>query len=261
MPTVTIDDVALHYEVSGEGRPLLLTHGLGASSSTWQSALPLFGELGYRSHAIDQRGHGASTDGTTPYTIERLAEDLRRFMDELGIARATLAGHSVGGRAMLLFALMHPARVERLVLYGTQGAAPVGDHRAAFEAFVEIAERDGMEAVWRDERYQRRLPRLLRADASLLEIRRAEVVGARASGFAATLRAILAMPDLERRVSELACSTLLLYGAEDGGARFAERAARAMPNATLALVPEAGHFVHLERPGAFVDALRVFLRP
>ena len=104
MPTVLLDDVTLHYESTGQGKPIILHHGLAGSLEQWQPAIRTLHDLGYRVIAFDQRGHGRSSVGTKTFTIPQLVQDLRRLMDHLGLDRATLMGHSMGGRTVLLFA-------------------------------------------------------------------------------------------------------------------------------------------------------------
>ena len=72
----------------------------------------------YRVIAVDTRGHGQSPRGNAPFTLRQFAEDLRSFMDRLGIEKASLLGFSDGGNIALLFAMKYPDRVERLILNG-----------------------------------------------------------------------------------------------------------------------------------------------
>ncbi len=139
MPTTQVGDLTVYYEEHGEGKPIVLHHGLAGSSEQWRPVLGTLRDLGYRAIAFDQRGHGRTSDGTKAFTIPQLVEDLRGLMDHLKLQRATLLGHSMGGRTALLFAMNHPERVETLILNGAGGSPPTGDARAAFELFVEVA--------------------------------------------------------------------------------------------------------------------------
>ncbi len=259
MPTTHVGDLTIYYEVKGEGKPILLQHGLAGSLEAWRPAMDTLLGLGYRVIAFDQRGHGSTSDGTKPFTIPQLVEDVRGLMDHLNLQKATLGGHSMGGRTMLLFAMTYPERVEKLILHCAGGSPPGGEVRAAFELFVDTARRQGMEAVWANDKYQARLPRMIKENPAILTQYKAEFLKARPEGYAAAIGAILSMSDLVPRLGEIRCPTLALVGSEDPGAPFVDAVAAKVPTATKVVIPGAGHFPHLETPAAFNEALRQFL--
>jgi pimeloyl-ACP methyl ester carboxylesterase len=259
MPTAKVGDLTIYYEVKGEGKPIVLHHGLAGSVEQWHAATQTLLDLGYRVIAFDQRGHGRTSDGTKPFTLPQLKEDMRGLMDHLGVQRATLLGHSMGGRTVLLFALDHPDRVDRLILNGAGGSAPGGDLRAAFDLFAEVARKQGMEAVWALDKYQARLPRLLKESPGLAAPFKAGFLKNRPEGYAGAINAIVTMPDLAARLGEIRCPTLALAGAEDPAAPFVDAVCAKAPTATKAIIPGAGHFPHLETPDLFNAALRTFL--
>jgi len=259
MPTAQVGDLSIYYEIKGEGKPMVLHHGLAGSLEQWQHAKDTLVGLGYRVIAFDQRGHGRTSEGTKPFTIAQLAEDMGGLMDHLKIPRATIIGHSMGGRTALLFAMDRPERVERLILNCAGGTPPAGDLRAAFETFADTAKRQGMEAVWALDRYQARLPRLVRETPGLRESFKAGFLKNRPEGYAGAIGAIVSMPDLIPRLGEVRCRTLALVGAEDPAAPFVDVVAAKVPTATKAVIPGAGHFPHLETPTLFNDAIRAFL--
>ncbi len=259
MPTAQVGDLTIYYEVKGEGKPIVLHHGLAGSLEQWQSAMQTLLDLGYRVIAYDQRGHGRTSDGTKPFTLPQLADDMRGLMDYLGLQRAALMGHSMGGRTVLLFAMDHPDRVERLILNGAGGAAPTGDPRLAFDLFVDVARRQGMEAVWALDKYQVRLPRLMKENPALLSQYKAGFLKNRPEGYAGAINAIVTMPDLMPRLGEVKCPTLALAGAEDPAAPFVDAVCAKVLAAVKAIIPGAGHFPHLETPDLFNEAVRKFL--
>lgn len=110
-------DIQLHYIEQGTGQPLILLHGNGEDNSYFVHQIDHFSKL-FRVIAIDTRGHGKSPRGDKPFTIKQFAEDLHDFMDEKGIAIATILGFSDGGNIALTFALKYPERVEKLILNG-----------------------------------------------------------------------------------------------------------------------------------------------
>jgi esterase len=127
-----------HRDLGGAGRPpLLLLHGLLGSSRNWQTAGR---DLAARHHvfALDLRNHGESPHADE-MTYDALAGDVAGWMDAQGLARATVLGHSMGGKTALLLACRHPERVERLVVVDI---APKDylwvAHRAEFAAMHEL---------------------------------------------------------------------------------------------------------------------------
>ncbi|MEL4106522.1 alpha/beta hydrolase [Oscillospiraceae bacterium WX1] len=110
-------DINLHYIEKGTGFPLVLLHGNGESAEYFDRQIDTFARY-YRVIAVDTRGHGQSPRGAGHFKLTRFAEDLKLFLDGLGIREAHLLGFSDGGNIALLFALRYPAFVARLVLNG-----------------------------------------------------------------------------------------------------------------------------------------------
>jgi pimeloyl-ACP methyl ester carboxylesterase len=103
---------------TGEGRPVVLLHGLTATRRYVVMGSRALERSGHRVVAYDARGHGASDPAPDPsaYTYADLAADLHGLLDERGIERATLAGASMGAHTLLRFALDHPERVAGMVV-------------------------------------------------------------------------------------------------------------------------------------------------
>lgn len=121
--TVRTDDGAdLRILEWGEGPPLVLVHGITATSEDWLPVLPHLLAAGHRVVALDQRGHGASTLGSGPCGTTRLAADLAQVLDALDLRDVVLVGHSLGGYVSLALAGLHRDlarhRVAVLVLLG-----------------------------------------------------------------------------------------------------------------------------------------------
>jgi pimeloyl-ACP methyl ester carboxylesterase len=125
----TPDGATLAGEEAGEGPAIVLLHGLTATRRYVVMGSRLLERSGYRVVAYDARGHGQSSPAPDPaaYGYEQLARDLQAVLDQLGIARAALAGASMGAHTALRFALAHPERVAALgiVTPAFDPAAPV----------------------------------------------------------------------------------------------------------------------------------------
>jgi pimeloyl-ACP methyl ester carboxylesterase len=126
--TTTLKYVYLHgervaYLDEGHGEVLLFLHGMGGSSETWRSVMwPL--SQNYRVIAPDLPGHGESDKPRSDYSLGAFAVLLRDFLDELGITRATIVGHSLGGGIALQFMYQHPDYGQRLILISSGGLGP-----------------------------------------------------------------------------------------------------------------------------------------
>ena len=263
------EGLQLHVVCSGTGPALLLLHGFTGSSATWA---PLSEALGDRfaTIAVDLPGHGASSAPSNAgrYALGRLAADLARVLDRLGVARAAVLGYSMGGRAALRFALEHPERVSALVLESSSpGIADPVEREARREsdtALAEAIERDGVAAfverwealpLWAT---QRALP------AAVRDKLRAQRLANSPRGLANSLRGAGAGAGVEVDVTErlpaLDIPTLLIVGARDAKyVALARSMERVMPRARLSIVEGAGHAVHLERPAEFAALVAEFL--
>ena len=114
---VEVDSHRLAYLDKGQGHPVILIHGLGGSMWQWEyQQLPL--SAAHRVVTLDLIGSGLSDKPAIAYTPTELVTIFGKFMDVLGIKRATLVGNSLGAGLALGFALTYPERVERLVLIG-----------------------------------------------------------------------------------------------------------------------------------------------
>jgi pimeloyl-ACP methyl ester carboxylesterase len=102
-------------EWPGRGGPLVCVHGLTANHTCWASLADALTPE-YRVIAYDLRGRGASDKPATGYSLDRHAEDLVGLLDHLGLKKAVIVGHSLGGHIGVRFAVRFPARVARLVL-------------------------------------------------------------------------------------------------------------------------------------------------
>lgn len=111
------------YLDEGSGEVILLLHGIAGSSQTWRS---LIGPLSrnYRVVAPDLLGHGNSTKPRSDYSLGALSVLVRDILDQLGVTRATIVGHSLGGGIAMQFVYQHPDYVKRLVLIASGGLGP-----------------------------------------------------------------------------------------------------------------------------------------
>lgn len=119
--------VPIHYEVEGEGLPVLMHTGAGGDLGMWRSAGYVTGLHGVRAILMDHRGHGGSgrPRDVEDHRIERYVADVVAVLDHAGVDRAVFLGYSDGARVGLAFAAAHPDRVAGLVALGALGEPEV----------------------------------------------------------------------------------------------------------------------------------------
>jgi pimeloyl-ACP methyl ester carboxylesterase len=129
----------LHTDHAGTGSPVLLTHGLGDTASTWDHVVPALA-LDHRVTCWDLRGHGRSEAPSDParYSRDIAIADLLRMVDEVA-PPITLVGHSLGGYLSLAVALRHPELVRGLVMISSGPGFRDPDARAGWNRFVDEA--------------------------------------------------------------------------------------------------------------------------
>ena len=260
---IAVRDVHLGIEERGNpaSPPIVLLHGFTGSAAGWGSRLDALAAAGYRAIALDMLGHGDSDipDEKGRYRIQSAQPDIATALYDMGIAPgvAILLGYSMGGR-IALYTALHSGFFRGLIL---ESASPgIADdteraaRRASDEALADRIEQDGIPAF---VDYWENLP-LFASQRSLPDAVQSEVRAGRlrntARGLANSLRGVGtgAQPALHARLGELDIPVLLIAGALD--AKFtviAREMAQALPNAQLAIVPDAGHTVHLEQPQVF----------
>ncbi len=118
MSSITTDQGIVHYEVYGRGRPVILLHGWLGSWGLWQETMTYLGRY-YRTYALDFWGFGESGKKRDTYALQDFVTLVNQFMDQLGIARAPLVGHSMGGTVSLSVAIQYPERVSKSVVIGS----------------------------------------------------------------------------------------------------------------------------------------------
>ena len=118
---VQLGPYRIHYLVAGEGRPLVLIHGLGARSEIWLPLIPQLTAKGFRVYAPDLLGYGRSDRPDVDYASSLQADIVRQFLDSQGLRQTDLAGWSMGGWISLKLAADSPQRVRQLILLDSAG--------------------------------------------------------------------------------------------------------------------------------------------
>ena len=118
MPKARAAGAEIYYSTHGSGIPVLLVPGLGGVGSYWEPNIPAFSQE-FQVIAHDHRGTGQSSRPSMRYSVDQMTEDLLAVMDDLGIKKAHLVGHSTGGAIGQTLAATHPERLISLVIYAS----------------------------------------------------------------------------------------------------------------------------------------------
>jgi pimeloyl-ACP methyl ester carboxylesterase len=269
----TIHGYRRAFVLAGEGPAVLLIHGIGDSSVTWRSVIP---ELA-RTHTVvapDLLGHGVSDKPRADYSIAGYANAMRDLLGVLGIERATVVGHSLGGGVAMQFAYQYPERCERVVLVSSGGVGrevnPVLRLAAAPNADL-VLPLLGVQAMRSVVRAGLEVLRLLDTDLgrdadNFMQIFDALPDVASRRAFIRTLRAGVDMAGqcitmLDRCYLMRDRPTLLVWGTRDPIVPYDHglMAHAAMPWSRLETFEGAGHFPHLTHSEKFLRVLCDFL--
>jgi pimeloyl-ACP methyl ester carboxylesterase len=271
----TIHGYRRAFRIAGSGPVILLIHGIGDNSTTWNTVQSKLAQR-FTVIAVDLLGHGQSDKPRADYSIAAYANGMRDLLSVLDIERATVVGHSLGGGVAMQFAYQFPQLVERLVLVGAGGVTkdvnmalrlaslPLGSEALALLRLplvlpaLQIFGRAaglvlGSTAVGRD------LPDVLRILADLPE-------PMASSAFTRTLRAVVdwrgqSVTMLDRCYLTQSVPVQIVWGAEDVvvPVSHAQMAHAAMPGSRLEVFENSGHFPFHDDPDRFIEVVERFI--
>jgi len=251
----------LHFKESGQGRAVILLHGLFGSSDNWHyMAMGL--AKSFHVFVVDQRNHGQS-----PHSYEMnyqlMASDLNEFMELRGMQTAMVIGHSMGGKTAMQFALQFPDRVEKLVIADIAPRAYAPAHAEIFAALLAL---DLKSFATRQQ-----IEDALGAEIPNLVLRRflLKNLGRDATGeffWKINLRGIVEnYPQLREPISNakpFSGQTLFIRGLKSNYINPEdEPAIRGLfPQSEIQNIAEAGHWIHADQPEEFLRVTLNFLQ-
>jgi pimeloyl-ACP methyl ester carboxylesterase len=260
MRNQTSADGTIGFDDVGRGPAVVLLHAFPLSRAMWRRQVEALQDS-YRLVVPDLRGFGDSAGFPGAPSVDQLADDVARVLDEIGLRRAVAGGLSMGGYVALAFARRHPTRLRGLVLADTR--AEPDDEAARANRDKLIAQAAGGTGA---SLIEGMLPRLLSPAtmAGRLEVVEEvrQIASAQVSaGIVGALQALRDRPDARPGLAAIDVPTLVLVGRDDAltPPALSEGLARAVRGARLVLLDGAGHLSNLEQPAAFNAALREFL--
>jgi pimeloyl-ACP methyl ester carboxylesterase len=262
MSSIVTEHGILHYETIGRGRPVILLHGWINSWDVWREAMLILAQQNnYRVYALDFWGFGYSSKTkknlSNSYHIASYVEMVLQFMDNLGIHRAPIAGHSLGGTVALQFALDHSDRVSKVVIVGS----PI--YGASLNPFLKLAGYGWIASlVWQLPLIRSSIMHILLAGDSK-KVRHMIFRDVKRASLDSFFRSIgdLRDTDLRRDIGSLRIPTLGIFGQKDNivSPSNAEILAERVNGSTVAIMNQSRHFPMADEPDRFVSALATFL--
>ena len=253
--------VALSFSETGEGPNLVILHGLFGSKRNWSALAKQLGRT-HRVLTVDLRNHGESP-WTDTHTYEAMAGDLAMLIEDHCHGKADVIGHSMGGKTAMMLALLHPETVDRLMIVDI-APAPSGGTLIEFIQTMRdldlssMTRRSEVEAALADTIPEPSIRAFLAHNVSMAGNRLSWQINL--ATLEAEFDAIMGFPDLD---SDQAFDgeTLFVAGEKSDYIQPFHKAEidRLFPNSDIEVIPNAGHWVHAEAPGAFLQTVSGFL--
>lgn len=252
----------LAYREFGAGKPLIILHGLFGQSDNWNTHAKGFSEKGFRVFAVDQRNHGLSPH-SDEWTYEKMADDLKEFIDDHQLQNPVLLGHSMGGKTVMYFEWKYPGISSNIIIADISARAYRPHHQDVLTAlnsvdFTTISTRKEAEAIlnahiqdfgtkqfllkniyWKDSTSN---TMDWRFNLNVIT-EKYENVCAGVPEFISSASALIIKGETSRYISEA--------DREDLKKRF--------PASTLVVLNGAGHWVHAEKPKEFFETVLAFI--
>ncbi len=267
---IKVNGINLRYVDVGQGPPLVLLHTLRTQLDMFQKVIPELSKY-FRVYALDYPGHGFSDTPTVEYTPEFFTDVVARFLEQLNIQDAIVAGESIGGSISLVLATRRNPRVKQVIAInaydydagrGIMRGSPVAKLLFSLNNVPILGS-----TFWRLRQYP--VFKLIMEGGVVYKdslppalLREMNEVGNRPHhylAFMSLVRHWAGWEDARADYGKIAVPVMLVYGERDWS-RPDEREAnhRAIPGAQMTIVKDAGHFLSLDAPDALIQHILNF---
>ena len=260
MTLASVNGTLLNYSLEGpgNGEVVMFSNALASAQDMWKFQVPVLTKDGYRVLRYDSRGHGQSASPPGPYSMELLTLDAVLLMDLLGLEKVHFCGISLGGMIGQSLGAVHGDRLSSLILCDTTSYTPSPE---LWDERIQTVRNSGMAAVvdatidrWFTKPGQERLPEEVKT------VRRM-ILNTSVEGFCGCCSAIRTL-DLRQAICGISARTLIIVGEQDQGtpvseARFIKER---LASSIMEIIPDAAHFVNVERADIFNSTILEFLK-
>lgn len=250
--------IEIHYEISGNGPWITLSHSLACNLHMWDDQMALLTK-NFKVLRFDTRGHGQSSAPPGDYTLDQMADDVKGLFDALGITRTHWMGLSMGGMIGQTVALKYPGVFQSLMLADTTARRPPNAAQMWGER-ITAARAQGMAGVL-DSTLARWFTAPYKASATDVMARiGAQILSTPVDGFCGACAAIAKVDTLDR-LQEIKIPALIIVGEQDHGTppEMAQAIHANLPGSELVTIANAAHLSNVEQREVFNDAITRFL--
>lgn len=258
MPYLHANNINLHYELHGQGKPLVFIHGLGSSTRDWEFQLSFF-KVNYQVLLIDLRGHGQSDKPDQPYSVPLFASDTAEIIRHVFPQGAHVVGHSLGGMVSFQLALDYPELVKTLTIVNSAPAVifpSMKDQLFFYLRFVDVR-------FFGMKHMSTHLAKMLFPEEQQAPLRETFIQRWCENDPKAYLNSLKAFRGwtVMHRLASLVCPTLVIGADKDyTTVTFKEFYTRLIPNAELVVINNSRHITIIDQADLFNEALASFLK-
>lgn len=249
----------LHYRKLGEGKPLIILHGLFGSSDNWQTLGRKFAE-DYTVYFVDQRNHGHSPN-SDDFNYDLMAADLYELIQDLGLNKVNILGHSMGGKTAIRFAVDHSDLVDKLIIADISHKSYPSHHDQILKGLNEIDLSAIKSRGGADKILAKYVPEIGVRQFLLKNLYWVEK---------GQLGWRINIPVLTREINKVLslitfdkinCQTLFIRGGKSNYILESDydMLTEKFPNASIHSIEESGHWLHAEAPEEFYNTVIQFL--
>ncbi|MFN8376056.1 MAG: alpha/beta hydrolase [Anaerolineae bacterium] len=259
MATLVTEQGIVHYETYGRGRPVLLLHGWLGSWALWRNSIEILGKE-FRTYALDFFGFGESGDQANDFSVDNFVMLVNQFMDRLGIVKAPLVGHSMGGTVSLSAAVRYPEKIVKVIVIGSPVQGNSLNLLLKMSGYRNIAH-----LFWL---YPSLLQLFLRGysyfmakDGKMLgDMITTDVSKITVDSFFQSIGTLRAT-DLRSQIGGIKVPVLGIYGKKDIIVHPNQNKTlkQYLPSSRIALFENSGHFPMMDEPTRFHETVRDFL--
>lgn len=257
-----LDNGFIVYERNGIGIPLLFIHGYPLSRRIWKpqmEGLPDAASL----ISVDLRGHGESYPFEGPYTMDLLADDCKRLLDDLNIkSPIVVCGLSMGGYVAMALIRRYPHILRGVILTSTRSGPDSSEAKRNRDAAIINVREHGVSFIVNNMLPKMVSPMALSSKPKLVDTIHNIMMETSVKGIVGALQGMRDRPDSTPLLSQINYPVLIIHGADDQliSIHEAETMKQQIPDSRLIAIPEAGHLPNLEQPEKFNQAIRVFVQ-
>ena len=251
---VKVNDLEVNYKIAGEGPAVFILHGWGSSSDSWTEVQKILADRGCQVVVLDLPGFGKTSAPSSIWGVEEYADFVHEFASQLSVEKFTLVGHSFGGQIAIQFAVMHPEKIDKLILVAAAGVRRTpGFAKKLVMAFAKLVSLLLYLIPFRELRTNVR-------NFFYMAIRRRDYV--RAQGIMRDVFQKVITQDLTAKFSKIQAPTLIIWGDKDEmtPVQDAYLMDELIPDSKLEIVEGGKHALNFQMPDKLSEEIGGFLK-